>query len=181
MPIRAVEISKNFLIFLFSPPYLDSSISPLRNRFRPLRNHFFHLLRPFLELEKKIFLGNFLIWHFLGLFGQIRQSMACWGSNRSVWPGRSSPAIKFQDFWLEHLFPIFFGTFCKFLAISAKNSFFSSFLPLSRQTNDKFGNFPKIFKASSHYLGKKLVEITQIDRNDVISRVFFPFPSLLLS
>merc|ERR1712051_983519 len=86
--------------------------------------------------------------------------------------GRSSPAIKFQDFWLEHLFPIFFGTFCKFLAISAKNSFFSSFLPLSRQTNDKFGNFPKIFKASSHYLGKKLVEITQIDRTDVISRVF---------
>merc|ERR1712051_891641 len=86
--------------------------------------------------------------------------------------GRSSPAIKFQDFWLEHLFPIFFGTFCRCLAISAKNSFFSSFLPLSRQTNNKFGNNLKIFKASPHYRGKKLVEfdldlleITQIDRN----------------
>ena len=45
-------------------------------------------------------------------------------------------------------------------------------VPLSCQTNDKFGNFLKIFKASSHYLGKKLVEITQIDRNDVIYRVF---------
>ena len=62
----------------------------------------------------------------------------------------------------------FFGTFGKFLAISAKNSFFSPFL----QTNDKFGNFLKIFKASPYYRGKKLVEfdldlleITQIDRN----------------
>ena len=137
-PLGPLKSQKKISFFFFRPL---TSISPLRNRFRPLRNHFFHLLRPFLELEKKFFLGNFLIWHFLGLFGQIRQSMACWGSNRSVWPGRSSPAIKFQDFWLEHLFPIFFGTFCKFLAISAKNSFFSSFLPLSRQTNDKFGIF----------------------------------------
>ena len=80
-PLGPLKSQKIFLFFFFR--HL-TSISPLRNRFRPLRNHFFHLLRPFLELEKKIFLGNFLIWHFLGLFGQICQSMACWGSNRSV-------------------------------------------------------------------------------------------------
>ena len=84
--------------------------------------------------------------------------MACWGSNRSDSRGRSPRAIKLQVFLLGTPFSYFFGTFCKFLATSAKNSFFSSFLPLSRQTNDKFGNNLKIFKASPHYLGKKLVE-----------------------
>ena len=59
-----------------------------------------------------------------------------------------------------------------------------SFLPLSRQTNDKFGNNLKIFKAPPHYLGKKLVEfdldlleITQNwqKRRDFTSSFFFPF------
>jgi hypothetical protein len=62
--------------------------------------------------------------------------------------------------------------FVSFWLFLPKTAFFSSFLPLSRQTNDKFGNFLKMFKASPYYRGKKLVEfdldlleITQIDRN----------------
>ena len=85
--------------------------------------------------------------------------MACGGSNRAESRGRSFFAIKSQDFWLFWLFYIegvtFFLLFCYFCQSMA----FSSFLPLSRQTNDNFGNFFfKFPKASPYYRGKKLVE-----------------------
>ena len=67
---------------------------------------------------------------------------------------------------------------------------FSSFLPLSRQTNDNFGNFFfKFPKASPHYRGKKLVEfdldlleITQVSSFSSfclhLSQILpFPFPA----
>ena len=94
----------------------------------------------------------------MGLFGQNCQSMPCWGSNRSDSRGRSSRAIKFGGFCLEHLFPIFLALFATFWLLFAKQ-LVSSFLPLSRQTNDNFGNFFfKFPKASPYYRGKKLVE-----------------------
>jgi hypothetical protein len=66
--------------------------------------------------------------------------MPCWGSNRSDSRGRSSRAIKFEGFWLEHLFPIFLALFVTFWLFFAKQ-LVSSFLPLSRQTNDNLGIF----------------------------------------
>ena len=75
---------------------------------------------------------------FFQLFCYFTQSMACDSSNRSESRGRSSRTIKFHDFWLFCLFPIFiqmallFVTFWLFLC---KTAFFF----LSRQTNDNFG------------------------------------------
>ena len=79
--------------------------------------------------------------------------------------------LNFENFFFffSGTFLALFGTFWLFLCKTALIFLSSS---LSRHTNDKFGNFLKISKASPHYLGKKLVEITQIDRNDVIYRVF---------
>jgi hypothetical protein len=66
--------------------------------------------------------------------------MPCWGSNRSDSRGRSSRAIKFEGFWLEHLVPIFLALFVTFWLFFAKQ-LVSSFVPLSRQTNDNLGIF----------------------------------------
>jgi hypothetical protein len=60
--------------------------------------------------------------------------MPCWGSNRSDSRGRSSRAIKFEGFWLEHLFPIFLALFVTFWLFFAKQ-LFSSFLPVNRTIN----------------------------------------------
>ena len=93
--------------------------------------------------------------------------MACWGSNRSDSRGRSSRAIKFEDFWLEHLFPIFFfGTFCNFLAISLQNSFFLLFfLFLVKRTINLvflFLNFQGFTLLPWQKVGGIWLEITQI-------------------
>ena len=74
---------------------------------------------PLPVFQNKAFLRPIFI--FFGIFGQFlapkifcTQSMACWCSNRSVWPWSSPRAIKFQDLWLEHLFAIFLALFVFF-------------------------------------------------------------------
>ena len=181
MPIRAVEISKKFLIFLFSPPYLDF---PPPKPLPSTPQSFFPPFKTFFGTWKKIFFGKF---SHLALFGTFWPNLPKHGL-LGLKPERLTRAFISRDkiwrFLAGTPFSYFFGTFCKFLAISAKNSFFSSFLPLSRQTNDKFGNNLKIFKASPHYLGKKLVEfdldLLEITQNwqkwrDFTSFSFLPF------
>ena len=102
--------------------------------------------------------------------------MPCWGSNRSDSRGRSSRAIKFGGFCLEHLFPIFLALFVTFWLLFAKQLVFS-FLPL---TNDNNGIF-----FFSNFQGFTLVPWQKVGRiglgfaqnEPIIYQIlFFPLP-----
>ena len=90
----------------------------------------------------------------------------------------------FLELWKKKIFKNFWKIFQNFFNFF---NFFSSFLPLSRQTNDNFGNF--FLKFSRLHLitvAKSWQNLTwicwkslKIDRNDVISRVLFFSPFFL--
>ena len=72
MPIRAVEISKKFLIFLFSPPYLDF---PPPKPLPSAPQSFFPPFSAFFGTLKKKFFGNF---SHLALFGTFWPNLPRW-------------------------------------------------------------------------------------------------------
>ena len=133
MPIRAVEISNFFFIFLFSPPYLDF---PPPKPLPSTPQSFFPPFKTFFGTWKKFFFGKF---SHLALFGTFWPNLPKYGllglkperltgvfiSRDKIW--RFLAGTPFSNFS--------FGTFCKFLAVSAKNSFFLPFfLSLVKRT-----------------------------------------------
>ena len=141
-PLGPLKSQKNFLFFFF---HHFTSIPPLRNPAGWLRNHFFHLFRPLVELEKKIFFGKFS--HFL-IFGSKNLFYPKYGllglkslGFARAFTSRNKIATFF--YW-EHLFPIFLALFATFWLFLCKTAFF--FLPVNRTINLVI--FFQIFKAS---------------------------------
>ena len=86
MPIRAVEISKKFLIFLFSPPYLDF---PPPKPLPSTPQSFFPPFKTFFGTWKKIFFWEIFsfgtFWDFLAKSAKVK----LWNLKTSVDPAES--------------------------------------------------------------------------------------------
>ena len=115
MPIRAVEISNFFFIFLFSPPYLDF---PPPKPLPSTPQSFFPPFKTFFGTWKKIFFGKF---SHLALFGTFWPNLPKYGllGPKSLGFARAfTSRNEIKDFLLGTPFSYFFGTFWHFLAIS---------------------------------------------------------------
>ena len=130
MPIRAVEISKKFLIFLFSPPYLDF---PPPKPLPSTPQSFFPPFKTFFGTWKKIFFGKF---SHLALFGTFWPNLPKHGL-LGLKPEQLTRAFisrdKISRFLAGTPFPYFFflALFVNFWLFLPKTAFF---LPFFKRT-----------------------------------------------